>query len=517
MNRKDKDRELTGLRKKLEQKDNEIQAIIDACRKITSSLNVEEVLRFIQESARKLMDAESSSVILLDSEGENLQIASSTGSKEKQVKGLKFPADKGIAGWVISNGQPLIVDHVNGDPRFYPEIDQISGYKTDSICAAPMTFGGKIMGVIEVLNHPSPEGFSSEKLELFSTFADLAAIALKNAISFDNLTASYRLLHEQMRIEGIYQSENRKMRKVYEMCRQVAPLESTVLIQGESGTGKELLADLIHRMSNRKDKPLVKVNVAALPENLVESELFGHEKGAFTGAVSRKTGKFEQADRGTIFLDEIGELKPDTQVKLLRFIQEHTFERIGSTEIIKVDVRIIAATNRNLEQAVASGDFRTDLFYRLNVVPVQVPPLRERKEDIPLLVDFFIRKFNSELARKVEGISSEALSLLISHSWPGNIRELENIIERIMVMRQSGVILPQDIPSEIVQSDTAAGFSAPRFVDSRPSGMWDMEKDLIEKTLRASSFNQSETARKLGITLNQLRYRIKKFKIDISK
>lgn len=517
MNRKNKDRELTGLREKLEQKDAEIQAVIDASRKITSSLNVEEVLRFIQESARKLMDAESSSVILLDTSGDNLQIASSTGSKEKTVKGLRFPADKGIAGWVISNGQPLIVNNVDGDPRFYPEIDQISGYRTDSICAAPMTFRGKIMGVIEVLNHPGSEGFSSDKLELFSTFADLAAIALKNAISYDNLTTSYRLLHEQMRIEGIYQSENRKMQKVYEMCRQVAPLESTVLIQGESGTGKELLADLIHRMSNRKDKPLVKVNVAALPENLVESELFGHEKGSFTGAVSRKIGRFEQADCGTIFLDEIGELRPDTQIKLLRFLQDHTFERIGSTDVIKVDVRIIAATNRNLEQAVASGDLRTDLYYRLNVVPMRVPSLRERKEDIPLLVDFFIRKFNSELARKVEGISGEALPLLISHSWPGNIRELENIIERIMVMRQSGVILPQDIPSEIVQADTATGFAASLPVDSQPSGMWNLEKGLIEKTLQANSFNQSETARKLGITLNQLRYRIKKFKIDIRK
>ena len=512
-----KDKELTGLRAKLDQKSSEIQAITDACRKITSSLNVEEVLRFIQESARKLMEAESSSVILLDSSGENLQIASSTGSKEKQVKGLRFPAHKGIAGWVISNGRPLIVSKVGGDSRFYAEIDQISGYRTDSICAAPMTFRGKIVGVIEVLNYPSPEGFSEDKLELFTTFADLAAIALKNAISFDNLNTSYRLLHEQMRTEGIYQSENRKMEKVYEMCRQVAPLESTVLIQGESGTGKELLAELIHRMSSRKDKPLVKVNVAALPENLVESELFGHEKGAFTGAVSRKTGKFEQAESGTIFLDEIGELRPDTQVKLLRFLQEHTFERIGSTDVIKVDIRIIAATNRNLKQAIASGDFRTDLYYRLNVVPVQVPPLHERKEDIPLLVDFFIRKFNSELARKVEGISGEALALLISHSWPGNIRELENIIERIMVMRQSGVILPQDIPSEIVKKDTTGGISASSPVDSPAPGMWALEKDLIEKTLQASSLNQSETARKLGITLNQLRYRIKKFKIDIGK
>jgi len=422
-----------------------------------------------------------------------------------------------VAGWVIGSGKPVVVNDVTGDDRFYPEIDQISGYRTDSICAAPMSFRGEIMGVIEVLNHPSPGGFSEDKMGLFSTFADLAAIALKNAISFDNLTTNYRLLHEQMRIEGIYQSENSQMQKAYEMCQQVAPLESTVLLRGESGTGKELLADLIHRMSQRKDKPLVKVNVAALPENLVESELFGHEKGAFTGAVSRKIGKFEQADRGTIFLDEIGDLRLDTQVKLLRFLQEHTFERIGSTVLIKVNVRIIAATNRNLEQAVASRDFRPDLYYRLNVVPLRVPPLRERKEDIPLLVDFFIIKFNSELARKVEGISHEALSLLTSHSWPGNIRELENIIERIMVMRESGVIMPQDIPGEIVQPDSSVGPSTVRTEDTQPAGMWEVEKELIEKTLQASSFNQSETARKLGITLNQLRYRIKKFKIDINK
>lgn len=510
-------REIGNLRQALAEKDDEIRALIDACRKITSSLNVEEVLRFIQQAARRLMNAESSSVILLDSSGEYLQIASSTGSKEEEVRGLRFPAGKGIAGWVIENREPVMVNDVDSDPRFYPEIDQQSGYRTEGICCAPMVFRDQMLGVIEVLNYRMKGDFPASRLELFTTFADLAAIALKNAISFDDLAHSYKLLSEQVRTEGIYRSRNRKMTQVYEMCTKVAPLESTVFLRGESGTGKELLADLIHSHSGRKDKPMVKVNVAALPENLVESELFGHEKGAFTGAVGRKKGKFELADRGTIFLDEIGELRPDTQVKLLRFLQEHTFERLGGGDLIKVDVRIIAATNREMDEAVSSGDFRTDLFYRLNVVPLEIPPLRERTEDIPLLVEFFIEKFNTELNRKVEGIEPDALSRLVEHSWPGNIRELENIIERIMVMREQGVIQPGDIPSEIGTPDRTISPRPAEQAGDNPTRLHDMEQQMIEKALAENGYNQSRTARKLGITLNQLRYRIKRYGIEIKK
>ncbi|MBW7998130.1 MAG: GAF domain-containing protein [Candidatus Glassbacteria bacterium] len=508
---------LDRLEQVLAEKDEEIRSLIDACRKVTSSLNVEEVLLVIQQAARRLMNAESSSVILLDSSGEYLQIASSTGTKEDAVKGLRFPSDKGIAGWVIQNREPVMVNDVDSDPRFYAEIDQQSGYRTEGVCCAPMVFRDKMLGVIEVLNYKNSGDFPASRLELFTTFADLAAVALKNAISFDDLAHSYKLLSEQARSEGIYHSKNRKMKQVYEMCAKVAPLESTVFLRGDSGTGKELLADLIHSQSGRKDKPLVKVNVAALPENLVESELFGHEKGAFTGAVSRKRGKFELADRGTIFLDEIGELQVDTQVKLLRFLQEHTFERLGGNETVKVDVRIIAASNRNMDEAINSGKFRTDLFYRLNVVPLEIPPLRERTEDIPLLVDFFIGKFNSELNRKVEGISPDALNSLLDHSWPGNIRELENIIERIMVMREQGVIMPEDIPAEICpaarQPDPASGEQD----SGHPARLHDMEQRIILETLEANGYNQSRTARKLGITLNQLRYRIKRYGIEIKK
>ncbi len=511
------EREIKRLEKLLADKDAEIRALIDASRKITSSLNVEEVLLSIQQSARRLLNAKSSSVILLDSSGEYLQIASSTGAKEDEVKGLRFPSDKGIAGWVIQHREPVMVDDVETDNRFYAQIDQQSGYRTQRIICAPMIFRGQMLGVIEVLNYDLSGRLPASGMELFSTFADLAAVALKNAISFDDLSHNYKLLSEQARTEGIYSSGNGKMRAVYEMCSKVAPLESTVFLRGESGTGKELLADLIHSQSGRRDKPMVKVNVAALPDNLVESELFGHEKGAFTGAVGRKKGKFELADRGTIFLDEIGELRLDTQVKLLRFLQEHTFERIGGNETIKVDVRIIAATNRNMEQAVGSGLFRTDLFYRLNVVPLEIPPLRQRTEDIPLLVSFFIDKFNTELKRKVEGVAPDALERFLLHGWPGNIRELENIIERIMVMREQGIIQSEDIPAEIAAAAAGPARHATDREQPSPSGLHDMEQQLIRETLEANGFNQSRSARKLGITLNQLRYRIKRYGIEIRK
>jgi len=512
--------EIQALREQISRKDAEIRTVIEACEKISSSLQVEEVVRFIQESARRLMNAESSSVILLDPSGEYLQIATSTGDKGEQVKGLRFPADKGIAGWVLSHGRPLVVNNVAGDNRFYPAIDQLSGFRTRSIACAPMVLRGKIIGVVEVLNHSETSGFPADRVELFSTFANLAALALDNAISFGALNQDYHLLlDEHMRHETLDWSENEAMRRVYELCRHVAPLESTVLLQGDSGTGKELLADMIHRLSNRRDKPMIKVNIAALPESLVESELFGHEKGSFTGALARVLGKFEQADRGTIFLDEIGELRPDLQVKLLRFLQEHTFERIGGKMTLKVDVRIIAATNKDLRKAVAAGEFRKDLYYRLNVVPVSVPLLRDRREDIPPLVDFFIRKFNGELNRKVSGIDSEALELLSAYPWPGNIRELENIIERILVMKSSGTIRIEDIPSEIVNYSAQAEHPAleASAVPVQSRGMWEVEREMIERTLQETSFNQSRAARQLGITLNQLRYRIGKYRIDIRK
>ncbi|MFQ5780069.1 MAG: sigma-54-dependent transcriptional regulator [Nitrospiria bacterium] len=285
---------------------------------------------------------------------------------------------------------------------------------------------------------------------------DVVLTLVKNALEFHRLKHENFLLQKMVRDK--YRFENMvgnspSMQQTYELIEKVADSDSTVLIQGESGTGKEVVAKTIHYNSTRKDKPLIPINCGAIPESLLESELFGHEKGAFTGATSARTGRFELAHGGTLFFDEISEMPLALQVKLLRVLQEREFERVGGIKPIQVDVRIIAATNLDLEQAVHEKRFREDLFYRLDVIPINIPPLRERKEDIPLLIDHFIRKFNERKKRKVEGITPDAQKVLMEYRWPGNIRELENLVERMIVLKQGGSLTKEDIPPKIKQSD----------------------------------------------------------------
>lgn len=315
---------------------------------------------------------------------------------------------------------------------------------------------------------------------------------------------------------NIVYGRNKAFRNLVETILKIAPRNTTVLLQGESGTGKEVLARLIHNNSEKKNGPFVRVNCGAIPENLLESELFGHEKGAFTGAVHTKKGKFEIADGGTIFLDEIGELPHPLQVKLLHFIQEREFERIGSTKLFKVDVRLIAASNKDLEQAVENEEFREDLFYRLNVVPLYLPPLRERLEDLPDLINQIISKYNDELHRQVKGISDEALFIMQNYPWPGNIRELENVIERIMVISPKELITPDVLPKDLfgVLSHVRTKTSRFRFRE-KTDNLWEVEKGIIERALKECNNNQSKAARVLGISRNHLRYRIKKWKINV--
>jgi DNA-binding NtrC family response regulator len=285
--------------------------------------------------------------------------------------------------------------------------------------------------------------------------ADMVLGLLKNALEYHRLKHENLLLQKMVREK--YQFENMVgqsplMQGVYELIERVADSDSTILIQGESGTGKEVVAKTIHFNSARRDKPLIPVNCGAIPEALLESELFGHEKGAFTGAAASRIGRFELAHGGTLFLDEISELPLPLQVKLLRVLQERSFERVGGTKTIHVDVRILAATNQDLEQAVEEKRFRKDLFYRLNVIPMVIPPLRERREDIPLLIDHFIRRFNEKKQRKIQGISPDAEKLLLEYPWPGNIRELENLIERLVTLKQEGFIQPPDLPDKLTKS-----------------------------------------------------------------
>ncbi|OGP73545.1 MAG: two-component system response regulator [Deltaproteobacteria bacterium RBG_16_49_23] len=304
-----------------------------------------------------------------------------------------------------------------------------------------------------------------------------------------------------------------EMEEVMGLIGRVAPSQATVLIRGESGTGKELIADAIHYAGARSGKPFVKVNCAAIPETLLESELFGHERGAFTGAIQKRIGRFEEADGGTLFLDEIGELSPSTQVKLLRILQEKEFQRLGSNLTLKTDVRVIAATHRNLEEAMRKGFFREDLYYRLNVITIHLPPLRERKEDIPLLIDHFLKKYSELNQKKIQDLSKEARTLLLRYPYPGNVRELENLIERAVVLCRGEIINTQDLPFHLKEEKSERQWEASEKSRSLPDSLEEIERDLIVKALHQHQGVQTRAAESLGISERVLRYKIKKHRI----
>jgi len=316
-------------------------------------------------------------------------------------------------------------------------------------------------------------------------------------------------LKNKYKITDIIGNSN-KMREVFQMISQVSKSNATVLIRGESGTGKELVANSIHYNSLRAKSPFVKVNCAALPANIIESELFGHEKGAFTGAIRQKLGKFELANKGTLFLDEIGAIDPDVQVKLLRVLQEKEFERVGGQRTIPCDVRIIAATNKNLEQAVEYESFRSDLYYRLNVFPIYMPPLRERKTDILLLADFFLEKYAKENTKEIRRFSTPAIDMLMEYHWPGNVRELENCIERAVLLCEERVIHSYHLPPTLqtgVESDTLPALSLEDALDS-------LEKEMIIDSLKNTRGNATKAAELLKTTVRKFNYKAKKFNID---
>lgn len=321
-----------------------------------------------------------------------------------------------------------------------------------------------------------------------------------------------QILREKLWKKGIATDhivyKNHKMETLINMVARVASSRATVLLQGESGTGKELFARLIHTTSPRSDKSMIVVNCGALPETLLESELFGHEKGAFTGATARRIGRFEEADGGTLFLDEIGELSSSVQVKLLRFLQEREFQRLGGNLTLRADVRIISATNRDLEQSVRDGIFREDLYYRLNVVVMNIPPLRERKDDVPVLIDHFIKRFSAENGKNIDGLSSEAMDLLLKYEYPGNVRELENIIERAVVIARDSIVSVKDLPFKDLP---ARRFDTEFKKASLRESVESLEQSLIEDAMEEAANNQSKAAEILGISERMLRYKLKKY------
>ena len=319
-------------------------------------------------------------------------------------------------------------------------------------------------------------------------------------------------LQERFTAQNIV-SGSPKMEEVMGLVARVAPSQATVLIQGESGTGKELIANAIHYASPRSEKPWVKVSCAAIPETLLESELFGHEKGAFTGANQRRIGRFEEADGGSIFLDEIGDLSPSTQVKLLRILQDKEFQRLGSNLNLKTDGRVITATHRNLEEAIKKGQFREDLYYRLNVISITLPPLRERREDIPLLINYFLKKYSDENQKLISDISKEARTLLLRYPYPGNVRELENLIERAVVLCRGETITTQDLPFHLKEEKSEKLWESSKKEKTLPESLEEIERDSILKALHQHQGVQTKAAESLGISERVLRYKMKKYRI----
>lgn len=341
---------------------------------------------------------------------------------------------------------------------------------------------------------------------------DRLSLLVKRALSNRELVLQHRALQEEVSKQRQFRNvigQSTAMKRIFEVVQQVAPTKASVLITGESGVGKELIADAIHNLSNRNEKPFIKVHCAALSESLLESELFGHEKGAFTGAIARKRGRFELAHLGTIFLDEIGEIDQSVQIKILRVLQDKKFERVGGEQTLEVDARIVSATNKDLKEEISRGNFREDLYYRLNVVNIHIPPLRERKEDIPLLVSAFLKEFAQENEKPVEAIDPKARSALYNYSWPGNVRELRNCIESAVVMCKGNIITTDDLPPSVV-GETDGNYIK---IDLGAS-LADAEKEIIRSTLSLNKGNKSRTAEMLGIGRKTLHRKIADYSLE---
>ena len=400
---------------------------------------------------------------------------------------------------VRNDGVGVVVSDVSGAPAF-ADIETLSQLQVRSVLCVPLTSSRRVIGAIYLDSKDPENNFDENHLQVMTAVGGIVSLALENLRHWERLQRENEQLRAQVSLEHNLLGASPSMRAVFEFIRRVAPTDSTVLIEGESGTGKELVANAIHRNSSRANAPFVAINCAAIAETLLESELFGHEKGAFTGATSQKKGKIELAEGGTLFLDEVSELAPGLQAKLLRVLQEREFERLGGLRALKLDIRLIAATNKKLSDAVEKGTFRKDLFYRLNVVAVAMPPLRDRREDIPLLVEHFVAKSSRKCKTRPKQLSEEARACLISYDWPGNVRELENAIERALVMGSEDMIVSDDLPEAIVEGAAPLVGSTAKYHGT----IKERKKQLILQELQKANGNYIEAARSLGIHPNSL-------------
>jgi Nif-specific regulatory protein len=467
----------------------------------------------------KKLDMVRGTVMLLTADGKEWVVEAAGAISNYDCNHLRYRWGEGIIGTVVQSGRPALIPCVSHELRFTNRVYQHQPEEAEevSFICVPIILGSEVVGTLSADLPLQDQASLEERSRFLGIVAGMIAFDVKSrrmeALQKQNMEEeNLRLrlaLEERFRPESII-GNSHEMREVYLRIHQVASANTTVLIHGESGTGKELVASAVHYSSPRAHKPFVKVNCATLNENLLESELFGHEKGAFTGALYCRIGRIEEAEGGTLFLDEIGEFSPAIQVKLLRVLQEHDYERVGSNKTCKTDIRIIAATNRNLEASVESGTFRQDLYYRINVFPIFLPPLRERKDDILLLADHFVTKYSRNMGKEIKRISTPAINMMFAYHWPGNVRELENCIEYAILLSSDDVIHGHNLPPTL---------QMPNVSDDETTGSLTLrvnllEKDMISDALKATHGNVRNAARQLGITPRMVRYKMKNLGIN---
>jgi Nif-specific regulatory protein len=498
-----------------------LSILVEINQAVSRNLHLQDSMEATLKILMNSYKIKSGAIFLTDEDGKTLEMASSIGYSP-DVKQVRFQIGEGLTGKIAESGKSIVVPQVSKEPLFLNRMSSwdASREREQSFIGVPIALDYRVFGVL-IVNLP----YNAQRdYEGALQFLMLVASALLQPIRVRHVIASERrnLMDENVLLKQKLQEEysfhnlignSHEMRDVYEQVAQVARTGTTVLLRGETGTGKELIAEAIHYNSTRSERAFIRVNCAAIPEALIESEFFGYEKGAFTGAVARKKGRFELADGGTIFLDEIGDLSAMTQVKLLRVLQEQTFERVGGTETIQVDVRVVAATNKNLEEMMGKGIFREDLYYRLNVFSIYLPPLRDRKTDLLLLADHFMLKYGRQHNKAVKRISTPAIDMLMRYHWPGNVRELENCIERAVLVCEDQVIHSYHLPPTLQTSESSDTVTRLSLKDAVAS----YEKELIQDALKTTRGNAAKTARLLNTTERIIGYKIMQYQIDAKR
>ncbi len=513
---------IKNMDRKLKNEVDELSLLYDISRALGQSMDLREVLGPVLKVMAEHLGMLRGTLTILNRETSEISIEEAYGLSETERAKGRYKLGEGVTGRVIETGKPAVIPKISDEPMFLDrtEARKKMSSKDISFVCVPIKIGREVIGALSADLIYRKEMSFDEEVRLLTIIASLIAQGVK--IRQSSREEMLRLKEENTRLQGELVDKfhpsniignSGLMKSVYSLISKVSKSSATVLILGESGVGKELVAQAIHYNSPRAAKPFIQFNAAALPADIIESELFGHEKGAFTGAIASRKGRFELADGGTLFIDEIGDMPAQLQVKLLRVLQEKCFERVGGTESVKVDVRIIAATNQKLDELVREGKFRADLYYRLNVFPIPVPPLRERKADIPLLIDHFVEKYAKSNRKKIIRVSASALNLLMQYNWPGNVRELENCIERAVILSSDSVIHGYNLPPTLQTAE--AGGTKDRGALSNV--LEAMEKEMIIDALNATKGNLSKASRALGLTERMMGVRANKYKIDFRK